>query len=240
VSPSLPAVIGVVGDDPRTCPALLELAGQPLITWVLRALAASGLVTDVVVAVTERQAGAMAATLPARGVLAGIAGRVHLTTVAGSVSARLRSALVALPPGDVLLHDARYPLASGELVRAVIRGLSTAPDGVAGVVPVRAVTDTLKWVDGSQTVLETVRREEFRAVLCPQAYRLPALSRALGEVPAGSLADGDPLPLWLPHAVRAGGGRLGTVEAPGEVFAVADADDALIAEVLHAQAAPLA
>jgi hypothetical protein len=65
-----------------------------------------------------------------------------------------------------------------ELAGQVLRALRERPD-CAGAVPVRPVTDTLKWVlDGE--VVGTPARELFEVALTPQAYTARAWLAATG------------------------------------------------------------
>jgi 2-C-methyl-D-erythritol 4-phosphate cytidylyltransferase len=73
----------------------------------------------------------------------------------------------------VLVHDGARPLASVELYRRVI-------DAVAGgadvVVPVVAVVDTIRSVDGG-----VVDRDQLRAVQTPQGFRAAVVRAAHAE-----------------------------------------------------------
>ncbi len=64
----------------------------------------------------------------------------------------------------VLVHDVARPFVPTEVVSRVIAALES---GAVAVIPVLAVTDTIKRVDGDR-VLETVERGPLRAVQTPQ------------------------------------------------------------------------
>ena len=85
--------------------------------------------------------------------------------------------LSALPAGTthVVIHDAARPVATASLTRAVVARL--AMGDVAGVVPVVAVRDTIKRVEG-ELVVATVDRADLAAVQTPQAFLLEALLEA--------------------------------------------------------------
>jgi 2-C-methyl-D-erythritol 4-phosphate cytidylyltransferase len=76
----------------------------------------------------------------------------------------------------VLVHDSARPLASVALARRVVERLRQGD--ADGVVPVVAVRDTLKRVDGG-LVTTTVDREGLVAVQTPQGFRTAALREAL-------------------------------------------------------------
>jgi len=86
-------------------------------------------------------------------------------------SESVRSGLAALPPSatHVLVHDAARPLASAALVGRVVAGLEEAD----AVVPVVAVTDTLRTVEGG-----SANRADFVAVQTPQGFRVETLIAA--------------------------------------------------------------
>lgn len=74
----------------------------------------------------------------------------------------------------VLIHDAARPFVSPALIE---RAQAAAREHGAAV-PVLAVTDTIKRVDGSGFVAETVPRDSLRSVQTPQGFRLGAIRRA--------------------------------------------------------------
>ncbi len=83
-------------------------------------------------------------------------------------------ALVAHAPDIVLIHDAARPFASAALVgRAIIAARQTG-----AAIPAIAVTDTIKRVDDSGHVGETLERGALRAVQTPQAFAFQSLLAA--------------------------------------------------------------
>lgn len=87
-------------------------------------------------------------------------------------SASVRAGLAAVAPetSHVLVHDAARPLASTDLVERVLAALG---EGAHGVVPVVAVSDSLRTVDG-----EPVDRSRYVAVQTPQGFEVEALRSA--------------------------------------------------------------
>ena len=234
------AVVPVDVDDrsaPLGCAALRELRGRPLLAWSVAALASSGQVTDVVVAAPPALEEALAQALEPSGV------PVHVVPVEADgpghrVLAALRSPIAQRRPGPgdarlVLVHDALHPLSSAALVRDVLRPLATHPRATASA-PAHAVTDTLKWVDEYEVVLDTADREGYRVIYSPQAYRRGALVAALEGASDELLrASGAEVLLGL---VQASGGEVTLVPSPGEALRVATPDDLALAEgLLHVE-----
>jgi 2-C-methyl-D-erythritol 4-phosphate cytidylyltransferase len=240
------AVLGIVPvshDDrraPAGCAALRPLRGVPMLHRAVGALLRSGVVGQVVVAVPPALADPITDLL-ARRVHGGGGASVRVIAVHENgpghrVLAALLDRAVADPGDLVVVHDPLHPLAPADLVRTVLETLRQAPPGErAAVVPVRPVTDTLKWVDQDDVVTTTVDRGGYRMVYSPQAYLAAVLLAALqGADEAGLRGPGADV---LPRLVQAAGGRLLSVPAPGEVFRVATADDLVLAEaMLHVDA----
>jgi 2-C-methyl-D-erythritol 4-phosphate cytidylyltransferase len=148
--------------------ALRLLAGEPLLTHAVRALAAARLVEQVVVAAPPGDEAQVQALVPEALVVTG--GDTRTASVAAALAA-------ADPAYDVVLvHDAARPLVPPELVDAVA---VTVLEGAAqAVVPALPVADTIKRVDGAGLVLETVERADLRAVQTPQGFRRAVLAEA--------------------------------------------------------------
>lgn len=101
----------------------------------------------------------------------------NVDVVAGgdSRAGSVRAGLAAVPETAtiVLVHDAARPLASVDLYQRVIGGVR---DGAAAVIPVVAVTDSIRHVDG-----HPVDRAQLRAVQTPQGFRARTLREAHGR-----------------------------------------------------------
>ena len=76
----------------------------------------------------------------------------------------------------IIVHDAARPLASDALFRAVIAAVATG--GADAAVPGLPLSDTIKVVDGAQTVTATLDRSALVAVQTPQAFSAELLRRA--------------------------------------------------------------
>jgi 2-C-methyl-D-erythritol 4-phosphate cytidylyltransferase/2-C-methyl-D-erythritol 2,4-cyclodiphosphate synthase len=88
----------------------------------------------------------------------------------------VRLGLSALPRecGFVLVHDAARPFASAALVQRLLAALDS---GERAVIPVCAVKDTVKRVEGGR-VLQTLARSELALVQTPQAFARDLLEAA--------------------------------------------------------------
>jgi 2-C-methyl-D-erythritol 4-phosphate cytidylyltransferase len=119
-------------------------------------------------------------------------------------------------PGDaaaVVVHDAARPFVPGDVVERVVAALG---EGWDGAVPALPVADTVKRVEGER-VVETLRRDELRAVQTPQAFVAPVLRDAFsGDVAAASDCA---------SLVEARGGRVKVVDGDARLFKVTDAAD---------------
>jgi len=89
----------------------------------------------------------------------------------------VRAGLEALAPRRpqfVLVHDAARPFASPALITRAIAAARTS----GAAIPVLAVADTVKRVDGTGQVTGTLERGELRLVQTPQAFDFSALLEA--------------------------------------------------------------
>ncbi|MFL9826086.1 bifunctional 2-C-methyl-D-erythritol 4-phosphate cytidylyltransferase/2-C-methyl-D-erythritol 2,4-cyclodiphosphate synthase [Rhodoplanes sp. SY1] len=105
------------------------------------------------------------------------------TTRQASVHAGLE-ALAARAPEIVLVHDAARPFASPALLdRAIAAGRGGA------AIPGLVVSDTVKVVDASGLIVETLDRSRLRTVQTPQAFRFDALLAAHRKAAAAGRDD---------------------------------------------------
>lgn len=91
----------------------------------------------------------------------------------GSVRAGLE-AISGLAPDLVLIHDAARPLASPEVVEAVVAALADTP----GALPVVPVTDTIKRSADGRMVTSTEDRRQLFAAQTPQGFHYGAIRAA--------------------------------------------------------------
>ena len=90
------------------------------------------------------------------------------------------SGLKVTPCDIVLVHDAARLYVTDEIIENVIADAVQYGSGVIST----PVTDTTKRVDAEGFALETLKRQELRAVQTPQAFRYAELLRAHRECPA--------------------------------------------------------
>ena len=172
------AVVPAAGRGERLGPglpkALRELAGVPMLVHAVRVLSAARRVSLVVVAAPPGGVGEVRSLLDAH-----LSGGAELLVVEGGESRQdsVRLALDALPDdvAVVLVHDAARPLVPVELVDAVAAAVAA---GAPAVVPCLPLADTVKRADAVGHVVETLRRDELRAIQTPQGFRRDVLVQA--------------------------------------------------------------
>ena len=125
----------------------------------------------------------------------------------------------------VLVHDVARPFVPAEVISRVVAALS---GGAAAVIPVVAVTDTVKRVDASGAVTETVDRTSLRAVQTPQGFRRAVLVAAHAASDGTAVTDDAAL-------VEARGVRVVVVDGADESFKITRPWDLALAEVVAAR-----
>lgn len=172
---SFAAVVVAAGSGVRAGGApkqLREVAGEPLVRWSVRALAAAGADPVIVVRRPEDEAALLAALQ-------------DLPVVFADGGARrcdsVRAGLAAAPDGAeaVLVHDAARPFVGAQVVGRLLEALETAE----GAIPALPVADTLKRGDAAGMVVATEPRDALWRAQTPQAFRIDALRRAYAALP---------------------------------------------------------
>jgi len=138
-------------------------------------------------------------------------------TRSGSVRAGL--AEVPCDAEIVVVHDAARPLAGAGIYERVVAAIRAGGDAA---IPVVAVNDTIKRVEGS-IVVETLDRSTLVAVQTPQAFRASVLREAHAT---GAEATDDAA------LVEAIGGKVVTVDGDLRNLKLTTRDDAAVALVL--------
>jgi 2-C-methyl-D-erythritol 4-phosphate cytidylyltransferase/2-C-methyl-D-erythritol 2,4-cyclodiphosphate synthase len=132
-------------------------------------------------------------------------------------------ALTARAPDLVLIHDAARPFLSGALISRAV--LAARAHGAA--VPGIAVADTVKKIDGTGTVTETLDRSRLRIVQTPQAFAFALIAAAHRRAAAAGrddFTDDAALAEWAGHPVSVFEGEAGNVKlTTNEDFAHAEA-----------------
>ena len=165
----------------RVAAALEPLAGQsPLVRVVRDALAAVVDPTALSVAVAERFAGDVSEHLAHEGL-----GAVGVAVVGGPATRAqcLAAALEQVGSAPVsarfvLVYDVRQPLTSAEVRDRVVERLTGA---TPVVLPVLAVTDSVKAVDGRGVVVASLDRSALQSVQYPRGFAADLLARLLTE-----------------------------------------------------------
>ena len=171
------AVIVAAGASTRAGPGEPKpwraLAGRPILSWSIEALARAGAAEIVVVAAADRleAAAGLLVGYPASQAVLGGANRAE------SVQAGL-AALESSADTPVLVHDAARPFVNSTHIAALLSALAEHD----GAVPALPVADTLK--RGGPTITETVSRDRLWRVQTPQAFPLGLLREAYAAWPA--------------------------------------------------------
>jgi 2-C-methyl-D-erythritol 4-phosphate cytidylyltransferase len=145
----------------------LRVAGRPVLSWTLDALAGSSRLVEIVVACE--------AALPESGGRAVPVRSIRVGPATGRLAA-LRAALAAAPPAPrVAVHEADRPLTSAAQLDAILEAADRHPAAVAAL-PAR---NTLKEVADGGRILRTVPRERLHQVQTPAAFDRALLEEAL-------------------------------------------------------------
>lgn len=174
--------------------ALVEVAGRPLYEWSVLASEDADRVDSTVIAVPPGEESAFEGS--------------RATVVAGgpSRSESVGNALERVTTDLVAIHDAARPLVTPEHFDAAISTLAGSPE-LDGVLCAAAVPDTVKAVDGTDRVIDTLDRSALRLAQTPQVFRTAALRAALVAGDPGRATDDASL-------VEANGGSVAVVELP--------------------------
>lgn len=143
---------------------LLEIAGVPLFVHAIRPFFESEFCAEVVIAAPRELLDEFRLQaekyFPAIAVNVVAGGATRQESVANALAA------VSAEPDQVMIHDAARPLIQRELIERVLGGLV---DNAAAVIPGIPLADTVKRIEhASGTVIETISRDDLRAVQTPQ------------------------------------------------------------------------
>ncbi|MDX6230872.1 MAG: 2-C-methyl-D-erythritol 4-phosphate cytidylyltransferase [Frankiales bacterium] len=222
------AVVPAAGRGERLGPgvpkALRELSGVPMLVHAVRALSQARRVSLVVVAAPPDGVAEVQALLDVH-----LTGPAELLVVPGGETRQdsVRLALEALPAdvSVVLVHDAARPLVPSELVDAVAAAVCA---GAPAVVPCLPLSDTVKRSDAAGRVVETLRRDELRAIQTPQGFQRDILVRAHAGDAGADITDDAGL-------VEALGVPVLLVPGDDEAFKVTRPLDLVLAEAVLAR-----
>jgi len=134
-------------------------------------------------------------------------------------------ALASRSPGLVLIHDAARPFVSAALIDRAIGAGRTCGAAVPGIAP----ADTVKSIDHSAAVAETLDRSSLRIVQTPQAFTFNLILEAHRRAAAGrheSFTDDAALVEWA-------GQRVSVFEGEAANLKVTTDDDFARAEMMR-------
>lgn len=192
--------------------AFARLGDEPLLAESLRRLDASDWIEFIVVAAPpgwEEPVILLAEELGCS--------KVSAAVVGGSTRGESVARALAEVPADaavVLVHDAARPLLEEDVIERVVTALN---EGWDGAVPGLPLSDTVKRVDGDR-VVETLPRDQLRAVQTPQAFVASVLREAYSAGDVNAATDCSSL-------VEARGGKVKVVEGDPRLIKVTDAGD---------------
>lgn len=152
--------------------AFAAVGGRTLLERSVDAMAASGVVDEIVVVISPEMDQQARAALGGRQVRLVHGGAERADSVWEGVKAIAGAGAGA--DDVVLVHDAARALTPPAMVARVARAVL---DGSGAVVPVVPVADTIKTVDGSE-VTGTLDRSRLAAAQTPQGFDLGLLRRA--------------------------------------------------------------
>ncbi len=165
----------------------LDIGGQSMLDMSIDAIAASGRVTEVVVAVPEGHVDAMATAWAGRF-------RTPVAVVAGGARRQdsVANAFARTSPGAgvILVHDAARPFVTRAVIDRTIDA-AIAHGAAIAAVPVR---DTVKQAgeagaDGARVIRGTLSRDEIFLAQTPQAFRRDVFARALERAGTADVTD---------------------------------------------------
>lgn len=151
---------------------LIEVAGEPVLSWAIKAICSSEVVDELIVCVREGE------EEEAWRIASVHSSRMKISLVHGGIE-RQGSVYNALMKIDgkadyVLVHDAARPLATPHLVKSVLMAAIEFGAATAAV----PCTDTVKEASEDGFVRRTLPRENLYLVQTPQAFRYEILLRA--------------------------------------------------------------
>ncbi len=163
----------------RTPKQFLALGEIPVLEWSVRAFGGHSSIGELVVVLPPDRTSLLPDWLPP-----------EVTVARGGATrgASVRAGLAALKgePECVLVHDGARPFASTELISRVIEAARGGP-----AIPVIPIDDTVKRVDESGFVVETLMRDTLRRAQTPQGFPLGVLVRAHAAAEASSESTDD-------------------------------------------------
>ena len=201
---------------------LLDLGGQPVLAWCLDVLAASSVVSDIVVVCEADERERCAALARER-----CGDRLRDVVTGGerrqdSVFAGLRASMP--DAAFVVIHDGARPFVTPEMIE---RALSAARTTGAAVVAV-PVKDTIKQAGPNGVVTRSLPREQLWAAQTPQAFAFDVLYKAYVAAEAEGFVATDEAMLveWAATS------EVAIVQGSYDNMKITTADDLIAAELI--------
>lgn len=212
------AILVAAGDGQRlgadVPKAFCQLAGQSLLEHAAGRFIGHAGVRDLVIVAPPLLIESAAALVSSATVVAG--GRTRQQSVERGLAA------LADDVDIVLVHDVARPFVPVEVISRVIAALV---GGAQAVIPVLPVIDTVKRVDQSGTVVETLDRTSLRSVQTPQGFRRAVLVAAHAAADGTAVTDDAAL-------VEAAGVRVVVVDGAEDLFKITRPSDLAIAALV--------
>lgn len=200
---------------------LIEVAGEPILSWAIKAICSSELASELIICAREGEEEDVWKIASAH------ARRMSISLVHGDIE-RQESVYNALMKinGEadyVLVHDAARPLATPQLMRNVLMAAIEFGAATAAV----PCTDTIKEASEDGFVMRTLPRGNLYLIQTPQAFRYEILLKAHEHARRLSLSCTDDAAL-----VEAIGGRVKLVLGETHNIKVTVPTDLLVVESL--------
>jgi 2-C-methyl-D-erythritol 4-phosphate cytidylyltransferase len=193
--------------------AFCRVRGRTLLEYAHARFAEHPLLDDViVVAPADRLDEAKALT----GAVAVAGGATRQASVAAGLAA------LDADVDAVLVHDVARAFVPAAVIDRVVAAVAGGADAV---IPVRAVTDTIKRVDDARRVVDTVDRSTLVAVQTPQGFRRDVLVAAHAAAASDAATDDAGL-------VESYGGTVVVVDGADESFKITHPWDLVVAEAV--------
>ena len=217
MKPSVSAILLAAGRGTRIGAGenkiYLEIKGEPLLSYTLRAFSESPLIDEIILVVA---AGEEPRATP---LLADLKKKVHIVRGGRKRQDSSRAGVSAAKGKIVLIHDAARPFPSQALIARVITGVKVR----GACVPVLPTVDTLRHRNAEGFLLsQWVERRDLLQMQTPQGFKREIIQQALAV--SGSCFTDDA------GAVLATGAKVWTVPGERGNFKVTTKEDLALAE----------
>lgn len=213
------AVVVAAGNGQRmgVDKTFLELGGRPLIAWPLDILENNEMINEIILVLHKDRIDAGRDLMKKN--------RWHkITAICAGGNRRqdsVKNGLASISKSDwVLIHDGARPFLTERLINDGIK----AAEETGAAVACTEVKDTIKLVDDSEAVLQTLNRNQLKAVQTPQIFRLDILTKAYDMINSEVTDDAT--------IVEKAGYRVKLYPGDYENIKITTPDDLLLAEII--------